>query len=448
MNLFSNPFWAIEGVLVSAPTYISTGGYSGTSSPSSYPRAVLNAPNNLVAGNTLIAVVSFAASVSSFSPKVGPAGLNLGSGWTIITAISNTIFGGVGLVLFKTVSASEPTSYTFSMENYHSSVSGGSGQIFQFEKAYWTPNLFTNFFSSGNTITGNSLIGYLNYLSIFLAHDLSGTNIPTLPSGYSSLSASSETTNNTSLRATMLPIQSSGTVPAPSCTTTDNLSRVGAICSNFILGNTPIYTRVYSQAFSVTSTVPANPVFNAPAGSLIVVTLLFQSQGGVSPTVTDTAGNLYLAAAYYTDPNGNCDSQTFYVLSSKFYNNNQVQISGITASNWMAAVACYTKASGSWSYDTTYSVTAAYQNSVSSTMSLGNQSIVVGACGEYYTGNTVVLYSYPAQAVTQALSANGQAVNSLEFFNPKQQSVETFIFDVYPSKGYGGISTLRLESFI
>ena len=448
MIVQNNLFWSYLSIANALPSFVNAGAYtSTTNNGSNIPTAVIPAPSGIIQNNILIAVVSLSSSTSPINQPIIAGALYTGTGWSLITAVNNTISGGVSAVFWKLASNSEPSTYTFRLDAINASIAVGEGQIFQFTNGYWNKQIFSAFYNSGSTFTGAALSAPPNSQEFFVAQNFSGTNIPTLPSGMTSISAASETTNTTSIRVATLNNLSGGTLTAPSSTTTNSLSNVGGFVSNFILSSSPTYNRILLLPI-VSGTATYNvPSFNVPSNALICVTVIFNHQKS-NPIVTDSAGNIYLSTAHYSDPNLYYDSQSFYVLSSVASSANVITISGVSCGYFVASVACYTKSTGSWVFDTNFALTANYQTYATGSFTTGAPSLIVGASSEYYKGTDAYMYSYPALPIYHAFNGVQSPVSSLEFYSPLAATYSSFIYDLWVGKRYGGRPAINLVSFI
>jgi hypothetical protein len=448
MIVQNNLFWSYSSIAYALPSFVNAGAYTSTANNgSNIPTAVIPAPSQIIQNNILIAVVSLSSSTSPLNPPIISGLLYSGTGWSLLTAVNNTISGGVSAVFWKLASNSEPSTYTFRLDAIRASTAVGEGQIFQFKNGYWNKEIFSAFYNSGSMFTGAEFSTPTNSLEFFVSQNLSGTNIPTLPSGMTSISAASETTNTTSIQVATLNNLSGGTLTAPTSTTTNSLSSSGGFVSNFILSSLPTYNRILLLPI-VSGTATYNvPAFSVPSNALICVTVIFNQQT-TNPTVTDSAGNLYISTPHYSDPNSYYDSQSFYVLSSVASSANVITISGVTSGYFVASIACYTKPTGSWAFDTNFALTANYQTFATGSFTTGAPSLIVGACSDYYTGTDAYMYSYPAFPISHAFNGVGSPVSSLEFYSPLAATYSSFIYDLWVGRTYGGRPAINLVSFI
>jgi hypothetical protein len=444
----NNTSWNYPIFASTLPSFVNAGAFTAIANTgSNIPTATLPVPSGIIQNNILIAVVSLSSSTHPLSPSILAGALYTGYGWSLISAANNTVSGGVSAVFWKLASNSEPSTYTFRLDGIRASSIRGVGQIFQFRNGYWNNQIFSAFYNSGSTFTGAALTAESDSLEFFVAQNLSGTNIPSTPSGLTSISSASETTDNTSIEVATLTNTSDGTLSAPSSATTNLLSSAGGFVSNFILSSSSTYDRVLllpinsgKATYNVTS-------FSVPDGALICVTIIFPNQKN-NPTVTDSAGNLYIGAPHYSDPKGYYDSQSFYVLSSSANSNNVITISGVSAGHFVASIACYTKTSGSWTFDTNFALTADYQKFATGSFTTGAPSLIVGASSEYYSQTDAYMYSYPALPIFHAFNGFNSAVSSLEFYSPIAATYSSYIYDTFVGKGYGGRPAINLASFI
>ena len=448
MTLLSNFYWKYKNLVKTLPSFVSAGTFSAQGNQSNNVTiAILDLPPNLVVGNLLIAFVDMYMSVSPLNPPIYSAGINTGNAWSLIEAVNNTINGGVGLVLFKYVTANEPASYQFSLDSLTAGTNRGIGQIFQFKDANWSPENYGAFFNSGNTVTGGALAAPAYTQEIFLGYSASGSNLMSVPSGMTQIASSSLTTpTGLSLVASTLDNTNSTAIAAQSATTADNLNVGGGQAHNFLLSTVPTYQREAIIPLSIYASMGQSSSFNVPSGALICITVLFRTQTG-DPVVSDSAGNVYATTGHYTDPNGVMDHQSFYVLASVAAINNVVSITGMANLYFTATVMCYSKPAGLWSVDTTYAVTSNYQAYVTGLMTTQAGSLIIGGVAEAYTGTDSYFYTYPVLPIAHDFNTSSSGVSCLEYLSPQANTYTIFDTDAYVGLGYGGIVGINLISF-
>lgn len=451
MSLLSNFYWRYPVQVLSAlPSFVSAGIFSEQGDQTdNIPRAILTLPPNLTPGNLLVAFINLRASTSPLNPPIVTGGVNTGIGWSLIEAVNNTIYGGVGLVLFKYVTANEPAGYVFSLDAIKAGTNRGAGQILQFKDAYWYPSFSGAFFGSGSTVSASALQAPSSSLELFFGFDGSGSTPLSTPSGMTQIASNLITTvdNGESLVVCTLENTAAATLAAPSATTTDNLGNYGGQAHNLIISSQPTYNREAAIALSIYASTAQSSAFNVPQGALICVTVLFRTQSG-DPVVTDSAGNTYASTTHYTDANGTLDSQSFFVLSSAAYTGNVVTITGVSNIGYTATVMCYSKPSGSWSVESAYAVTTNYQNYNVGSWTTSAASLILGGGAEAYSGTDVSIYTYPVLSVAHDFNSNSSGVSCLEYYSAQAATYTVFAFDAFVGKGYGGVTGLNLISFI
>lgn len=455
--LFFNPYAyaaaASSGGGGAVINFKSAGAFTVNNAAGSYPTVTLTYPSSLVVGDLVIAYIAFSISSSPDNTIYSTAP----AGWRMLDYANSTLSMGAGMAFWKYVGASEPTTATFNAYNSTGSVVPMGGQIFGFSggDAPVPSNGDVAFFSSGNTFTFASVTPPDNSSWwMASAFDLSGSNIPTIPAGFTLIGSGNNTTTPSGGSSSYKALTSNSPTGTTTASTTDNLSSGGGYAMSHVLTTNPPYAlvgkyAVNSVAANGTNTAISGTAFPVGSGDLIVVGTLYYSDGSV-PSVSDTSGNVYTVFSH-TDTTNGMSSALAYCLSGAASSSNVVTWTwpSATAPSQIQgnAGASYKKASGAWSFITAVGMTAPYQNSAKLTIAPTSPGIIVGFSSERYA-NAANVFTSPVNPQTQALgTSTTTTMNHCDFFNPKATTYTINLYDMYVGQGYGGVPGTILGAF-
>ncbi len=447
--LFFNPYAyaaaASSGGGGAVINFKSAGAFTVNNAAGSYPTVTLTYPSSLVVGDLVIAYLAFSISSSPDNVILSTAP----AGWRMLDYANSTISMGAGMAFWKYVGASEPTTATFNAYNNTGSVVPMGGQIFGFSggDAPVPSNGDVAFFASGSTFTFASVTPPdSSSWWMASAFDLAGSNIPTIPAGFTLIGSGNNTTLPSGGSSSYKALTSAAATGTTTATTTDNLANGGGYAMSHVLTMNPPYTlvgeyAVNNLAANGTNTAIPGTAFPVGSGDLIVVGTLYYSDGSV-PSVSDSSGNVYTVFSH-TDTTNGMSSALAYCLSGAASSANVVTWTwpSSTAPSQIQgnAGASYKKASGAWSFVTAVGVTAPYQASAKVALTTTSPGVIVGFSSEHYASAANV-FTAPVNPQTQAMGTNTTTtMNHCDFFNPKAMTYNIQVYDMYVGKGYGGV---------
>ena len=433
------------------------GTFIGKNSSGNDPTVTLAVPSGVAKNDLMLAFVM--SNVPSSGITNGHDYMLTPVGWNYLGSVDYTLNSGIAAIYWRKASASEPASYTWEWTYTSASQADMSGVIITANDAYpidATPSF--QLASSGSTLNVGSVQprNFANNADLQIAAllDSSGTGIPSVPSGFTSLVAASESTTQiaNSIQIATKALTDSLATASGISTTTDSLANGSGMGASIIATTNPLYKRVASFANTVnTGTTVSSSAVDCPEGSLIVVGVMY-NYGVAAPTFSDTAGNAYIPLAAYVDPNSYMNSILAYCLSSVPASGNVITATFTSGQTPPAGIAgaVYTKQSGSWAFIGSHAITGNYQTNAALTFSTpgsGAPCVVSGVGGESYSGTGINLFSSPL--TTQTINQTYSPIAAIDFFeaNGNGKTYNMQVYDWFVGQGYGGRAGVNFGVF-